>query len=69
MRILKVTKNCVEVELNHDDIGILHFALYEYLGKVQSRLRRKSQNKQILGKQKDLKKRVLSMVETINGLI
>ena len=69
MRILKVTQNQVEVELSHDDVGILHFALYEYLGKVQSRMRRKDQDEQVIEKQKDLKKRILSMVETVNGLI
>jgi len=69
MRILKITKNNFEVELNHDDVGILHFALYEYLGKVQSRLRRKGQDEQVVEKQKDLKKKILSMVETVNGLI
>jgi hypothetical protein len=69
MKLLKVTKNHFEVELSHDDVGILHFALYDYLGKVQSRLRHKDQEEQVIEKQKDLKKRILSMVETINGLI
>jgi len=69
MRILKVTKKHVEIELGQDDVGILHFALYEYLEKVQSRLRRKDQTEKVIENLKDLKKRILSMVETVNGLI
>ncbi len=35
MRILKVDEQGVNIELNYDDVGILHFALYDYLVRLR----------------------------------
>jgi len=69
MRILKVEKSGVVIEINDDDVGILHYALYDYLVKVEARLKQKDQPNLKLKKLQALKDNLQSMVETINGVI
>jgi hypothetical protein len=69
MRILKVNKSSVIIEINYSDVGILHYALYDYLVKVEARLKQKDQPKSKLIKLQVLKDNLQSMVETINGVI
>ncbi|PIS29942.1 hypothetical protein COT42_03960 [Candidatus Saganbacteria bacterium CG08_land_8_20_14_0_20_45_16] len=69
MRVLKVEQSTMVIEINYDDVGILHYALYDYLVKVEARLKRKGMPKDKLEKLQALKDNLQSMVETINGLI
>ena len=67
MRTLKVDKNHVTFEFPYDELGILHFALYEYLAKAEERLKKK--DVQGIPKLQKLKDKLISMVETVNGII
>jgi len=69
MRILKVDKHLVDFELNYDDVGILHYALYDYLVKVEAKLNKKDMAKPKQEKLQALKDNLRSMVETVNGVI
>lgn len=69
MRILKVEKSVLIVEINYDDVGVLHYALYDYLAKVEAKLKYKDQPRPKLIKLQALKDNIQSMVETINGVI
>ncbi|MDD4178549.1 MAG: hypothetical protein PHH14_00655 [Candidatus Margulisbacteria bacterium] len=69
MKILKVDNMSVSIELNYDDVGILHFALYDYLDKVEAKLNKNGLAKPKLKKLQVLKVNLQSMIETINGVI
>ena len=69
MKLLKVDNSSADIKFSFDDLGILHYALYDYLGKVEAKLNHKDQNKhraEMLGALKD---NLQSMVETVNGVI
>jgi len=67
MRTLKVDKNCVTFEFPYDELGLLHYALYDYLSKAEERLKKK--DVQRLPALQKLKAKLVSMVETVNGVI
>lgn len=69
MRILKVEKYHVILEINYDDIGALHYALYDYLIKIEDRLKQKDRPQLSPIKLQALKDNLQSMIETINGVI
>ncbi len=69
MKLLKVDRNHVTVELGFDELGILHFALYDYLVKVEAKLNQKGQDKHKRKKFEELTEKLQSMVETVNSLI
>ena len=69
MRMLKVEKRSVSIELPYDEIGILHYALYDYLAKIEAKIKCNNQNKRIGIKLNNLKDKILSMTETVNGVI
>lgn len=66
-RILEVDKKHVAFEFPYDELGILHFALYEYLAMAEKRL--KKPDVQRIPKLQELKEKLVSMVETVNGVI
>ncbi len=69
MKVLKVDKHLVDFELNYDDVGILHYALYDYLVKVEAKLNKKDLAKPKQEKLQALKDNLQSMIETVNGVI
>lgn len=69
MRVLKVENNRVNIEINYYDVGILHFALYDYLVKVEAKLNQKDLVESRQKRLQTLKDNIQSMVETINGVM
>ena len=69
MKLLKVEKGSIDIEVDYDDLGILHYALYDYLGKIEKTLNQKNLTKQKSEKLRALKDNLQSMIETINGVI
>jgi len=69
MRLLKVEKFTIDLEVSYDDLGILHYALYDYLDKIETNLNHKNLKGQKTEKLKAIKTNLQSMIETINGVI
>lgn len=66
MKIVKVKSDLVEVELSPSDIGILHFALYDYHSKICSTLKKKKLDIPQQEEYKKLKEKIINMIEIIN---
>ena len=67
MRILSVDKKTVTFEFPCDELGLLHFALYEYLSQAEARLKKPDVRR--LPELQKLKAKLISIVETVNGVV
>ena len=69
MKLLNVGKNSINMEIGFDELGILHFALYDYLVKVEGRSKQKCPNEHREKRALKVIDKITSMVETVNSLI
>ena len=69
MKFLKVCEDKIELELSSDEIPILHYALYDYLAKIEAKLKQKSLDVPQRESHKELKENIQQMTEMLSLLI
>jgi len=69
MKIIKVKSDSVEIDISPSDIGILHFALYDYHTKISAELRKKKLDIPQKEDYKTIKGQVMHMIEMVNLLL
>jgi hypothetical protein len=69
MKLLKIKRDAVELEIGMSEIGILHYALYDYLAKVEAKLKIKKLDICQTENYKALRGTLEQMAETVSTLI
>lgn len=69
MKLLRVFDDKVEIEFSADEISMLHYALYDYLAKVEAKLKHKNLDIPQRESHTELKENIQQMTEILNLLI
>ena len=69
MKFLKVYEDKIELELSIEEISILHYALYDYLAKIEAKLKQKNLDVPQRESHKELKENIQQMTEMLSLLI
>jgi hypothetical protein len=69
MKFLKVYEDKIELELSIEEISILHYALYDYLAKIEAKLKQKNLDVPQRESHMELKENIQQMTEMLSLLI